>query len=705
MGIFRDKKLGVFRITSILIVWSFIMSSAPLSYALSTVDTADTATLSPALIIGAENFRTGVTVKIDSENASAEKVDTLDGLKAVHPDIYEEIAGLKKTYSSWVRDNYESVLQDQPKLKNDHSVVVAMKGLLNPLEERIQNQLSKTVSEGIQFTAEELSEEMSQQKKNNEKLFKEISDSVDLSQKQKGILSRWLAYSLKTQLPLATIEMTAQQRAQYYARMRAGFREIMTGVIAYSKMLKNGEVNPDAVQLRYSPNDEMTDVRIDKVKTPDGKTRRANITSFPGKDDPKHLGHIIAALNGLVDGKTDKMIMLVDNFDYRKASMTSLVLREAQAKWGAEMLNALFGKEVAVYSPWMSEDRTLAPDGEHVLPLIIEHNFKANRLDVVYNAVWRHLAGGDHQHFAYSDKKDAGLDTISKITWIKNELIKKLKISDPKALKMGINFNGRPGEVASKLLTKVQEEISGLIIISSVQGLQVSSTEVRDNYIWALLPLPVAQYLEDINSPRWQLKDSMAVDYEKGRGLKNYIQQQEAITAKVIAYTKEVMDNEINDPEQIKQKIAGLLAGADGIGLQEIDRFISSIRDALLRAPQGSSSIDLEEVYGYDYSLTFSDADSAIKRIEQIRAGLFDYVDMRWEQAQGNVALEGIAPKNREAIRNNPEVIETMISEGLLEFNNAAFMNYMLEGMSDRLAVEKKGFIDFRNTALIEFAI
>ncbi len=718
--IIQKKGNAAIKVISSLILQIFIATTIMPAYAFVNTKAIEGSYLAPEFTIQTNDFQSGVDAKIKDENALTNKVDTLDELESNHSDLYREIQELKKEFEEYVRTVDEAEIQDQPNQTNKHEIILAMKKELNSLEYQIKK-ISKTEPEETIFTAEELSKSVSKQNENNDKLLGEIKNSTDLNQVQKNIITRWATYSLKTELPLATIDMSDEERAEYFARIRAGLREIMVGIVAYSKMLKLGEVNPDAVQLRTSPNDNTAEVKIGMVNTPDGQ-RRANIVSFPGKDDSKHLGHIITALNVLVDGKTDKLIMEVDNFDYRKKSMTSLVLREVQGKWGAKILNELFGKEVVVYSPWMKEDRTLAPDGEHILPLIIEHNFKANPWGVINNAVWKHLAGSDHQRVVYPENKDAGLDTIGKVKWIRKEVVKILKkllneleVNNPQKLRlpsdveklgMGAHFNGRPGEVASELLTAVQAYISGLKITTSVQGFHVSSSEVRERNIWALGPEEISRYMDWISSTRWQFEDSMGVDYEKEGGLKRYKKGQEAIAAKVINYTKGIMAQTSVNDTQIEQEMAKLLNGSKGIALQTADRFLSSIRDALLRLPEGTKQIDLKQDYDYDYSLYISDRDLSIKRVETIREQLFDYVGKQWEIAQNDFTIEGIAPKDRAAILSNPKAIEGMIKQGFLEFRSP-FMAFLVNiiAMTDPKIVEQKGFIDIRTTAQVGFAI
>ena len=534
--------------------------------------------------------------------------DNLEELSQIDPDLVQEMEQASAELKQFVKTASLSDSQDPT-----NEVMIRFKTVFTNIEARLMSR-SRTLPQKTNYSSTELSLDMKEQTKITAELIDEIKNNPKLNSKQKEILLRWASYSLNVFLPLLAMTESVEDTALLYARLREGISDIMNLVIQYDQMIKNGEVNPDAVNVQIAPDDERN-VKFEKVTLPDGTQRRCRIVSFPAKNDPFHLGHVITILNALVYGKADKVIHEVDNFDYRKPSLTMLVLREITAEIGTDLINQMFEKVAVVYAPCMRIDQTLQPDGEHILPLLVKRNAQAS-MDAVNNAEWFHLAGGDHQAVTYKpDNKVTTLDSAGKIAFLKGLTARELSL-EAGAVKMGVVFNGRPGETAPELLTAGQIDMIGIPLINSVQRLQVSSTDLRDKAIWAFLPYEIAVLAKILHVPRWENSDDVNQSVEQ--------EQQQKIAEAVIDYLKEVIPQGAIDEDHFNT----LLTGARGFALQEIDTFINFNRDQLLKLTDQSKTIDLTEKY--NYSWTVVSQDFSIRRIKTLRNVLFEKVRQLW---------------------------------------------------------------------------
>ncbi|MCP4650005.1 MAG: hypothetical protein GY853_08015 [PVC group bacterium] len=565
----------------------------------------------------------------------SQTTDSLEELKEIDPQLIQEMDDVSREFKAFLK-----TITIEEARNPENQKLQEFKKRFTDAENRLRER-SQTRPQKSEYSKEEMSLDMANQRRLCEELINDIKTHEKLTDKQKETLVRWSSYSLNGVLPYSLIDGTPEENAFLYARLREGFRDIVNLIVQYSEMLKTGEVNPDAVKLRVSPEDNTSEVRFDKVTLPDGTVRRSRVISFPAKNDPGHLGHIITILNGLVSGKADKFITEIDNFDHRKSTLTSLVLRQLTAQIMTGLINDMFDKEVVVYSPWMRQDHTFQPDGEHILPLIIEHNARVT-LNAVTNVDWKHGAGGDHQGHTYTPKKSAILDCIGKVMLLREKLRGRLGLGE-KDLSMGNFFNGRPGETASELLIAGQKYMSGNSIVTSVQRLQVSSTDLRDKGIWSFLPYEIAVLAKILHVPRWE--DPALVGEKE--------QQQQMNTAKdMIEYLKKIIP-QVNKNIDTK-KIKDMLKGARGLALQEIDTFINFNRDQLLKLADGESHVDLYNQY--EYGWVVQDKNYSIVRVEAIRALLFDKVEELWETESSQ--MDNVFPVAAGAMRRMVELIK-----------------------------------------------
>ncbi|MFH1459171.1 MAG: hypothetical protein ABIG64_02185 [Candidatus Omnitrophota bacterium] len=569
-------------------------------------------------------------------------VNTLDELKTLHPEVYDKVIEFRTLLAEIVPSIPEIELADR---KGVNDVVVKEGMTFGDLKRQYQelNDMVEKVAvpkEIPPFSDEELSDDLLEQKQLSIEFIQNyINNNSQLTEKQKEILGRWASYSLLYQLAHVIDTSPAQERALLYARVRGGFKEIVGKVIQYYKMIQDGQVNPDGkLSLRLSPDDTTTKVEAELIKNPDGSYRKMVVPTFPLKSDPFHFGQIITMLNNLIACKADKYIILLDNFDPRKESLTSIILREIQVKIMVNLLNELFdNKEVVIYSPWMKDDHTFDRSGEHVLEEeggLIDLNLQ-EKPDLLDFIVPSHGAGGDHARVLYPEEKEgAGIDSFGRFAWMVYALAQKHNLSSDSYWQEFTNW--RSGEGSSDLLNRVVEFIIAGIpdmpkveIVTEKQNLNVSSTDLRENYIWALVPYEIAKFLALIHGSRWENSEEVS---------ENETKNQHIIAEQVIDYIRDSLNYMRGDLEAVQvRQILDLLKSARGLALEEIDRFISFNRDALMSLQMNNKNkgkIDLSKYEKSPFIFTWesNDVKRDIKRIEALRNLLSKYVDNLWEK-------------------------------------------------------------------------
>ncbi len=121
------------------------------------------------------------------------------------------------------------------------------------------------------------------------------------------------------------------------------------------------------------------------------------VAHYPMKGDPWHKGHILIVASLLATGKVDKVIVTVDNGDYRKPKLSAGAIRGPISD---RLLTTLFGPELVELSYMPFQDpKYFNMTGEEFSPYLARSVIARYKKKGIPIIAWNYGAGSDHANY------------------------------------------------------------------------------------------------------------------------------------------------------------------------------------------------------------------------------------------------------------------------------------------------------------------
>ncbi|MCA9398767.1 MAG: hypothetical protein KC618_03375, partial [Candidatus Omnitrophica bacterium] len=328
-----------------------------------------------------------------------------------------------------------------------------------------------------------------------------------------------------------------------------------------AELREQGKVNPEGVKLRLSKNDAQVTQADQNL---DG--RRARVGYLPMKGDPWQAGHIFVILEAVAKFGLDKVVISIDNGDYRKDELSSLTIRQAITKKVLENLGVM-----VEFTTMTAEEESLwKADGEQSM-------FFLSQLNKDIDIDWFYMGGSDHANWTKMIEQtdsETGAKKMVEDLDIPSKLVRNIKqglygFFDGGRHTINVIFSERPGvkPLTEDQLNALRREVGKELPNSSqlremgkiVQPMNTSSSRVRkDGDFWTVL-MSAYQFADAFQFWGLQTPEVQA--------------EQEVLGKDLITLVQQGLDNTAEKDIIIKQ-VEERLSNATGVGMNIFDFFL-----------------------------------------------------------------------------------------------------------------------------------